>query len=231
MKLDYDEKRSFIIGMLLGDGHTRIGKNAINYNLLCTHNPKQYDYMIWKMEILKENLSKNYWISENVSRFAGKAQFAGNKDKLYKIFSACLGSDSLVTSIRKEMYEKNIKKISVNILNQVSPLGIAIWYMDDGNLAYKKNKDGSICSREISLHIQGFDYDSQLNVVEFFKNSFDIDSRLHKSRNKYKLWMNTTNSLKFLKLVCPYVNMIDCMKYKTDLKYNENNKRAILFGE
>ena len=55
MKLSTTDKKSFIIGMLLGDACTRLGKNAINYNISCTHNPSQYEYLLWKMEILKEN--------------------------------------------------------------------------------------------------------------------------------------------------------------------------------
>lgn len=219
MKLSKEDMRSFIIGMLLGDGSTSLGKNAKNYNLNCCHNPKQYEYLIWKYDILKENLCKNYWTHKYKSHFSGKALHKGNANKEYDMYRASLGTHTLVTYIRKVMYVDNKKFVSMDLLNMLTPIGLAIWYMDDGNLAYKKNKDGSICSREISLNIQGFDNESQENIVEYFKNVFGIESRLHKTRDKRRLWMNTTNSKKFLEIVKEYVSLVECMHYKIDLKY------------
>lgn len=222
MKLStIEEKKSILIGMALGDGSIKRGKNAVNYNISCTHNIKQYDYMIWKMELLKENFQKNYWVSEKKSKI--NIQDGYKRKDSYRMFVATLGTHTLTTSIYKEMYNNRVKVVTKEILEQLTPLGIAIWYMDDGNLAYKRNKDGSICSREVTLHIQGFDYKSQQNIITYFRNTYDIDCRLHKSRDKYKLWMNTTNSIKFLKIIAKYVNEVECMRYKIDLKYNEKS--------
>lgn len=217
MKLSTMDKKSFIIGMALGDGYIRLGKNAKNYNISCTHNPNQYDYLIWKMEMLKENLQKNYWISKKQCKF--KINDSYKRKNNYLMFVGTLGTHPLVTKIYKELYFDKVKIVTKNILGELTPIGLAVWYMDDGNLAYKYNKDGSICSREITLHIQGFDSKSQKNIIDYFKNVLEIDARLHKARDKYKLWMNTTNSIKFLKIIAPYVNLVDCMKYKINLKY------------
>lgn len=223
MLLSTADKESFLIGMLLGDGTLRLGKNAKNYNIGCTHNPKQYEYLIWKMEILKLNLQKNYWISKVKSRFTGNAVHKGNVNKVYDMYVSYLGTHTLCTKIRKEMYRDNKKFISYKLLQQLTPIGLAVWYMDDGNLAYKKNKDGSICSREVTLHIQGFDRISQENIKNYFNDILGIDARLHKARDSYKLWMNTSNSIIFLKIVAKYVNLVPCMRYKIDLKYENKS--------
>lgn len=223
MILSTIDKKSFLIGMNLGDGCLRIGKNAKHYNICCTHNPKQYDYLIWKMEVLKENLQKNYWIQSKKTHFSGKAVFNGNDGKEYDMYSAMLGSHSLVTLIHKEMYVNGIKVVSNDVLEQLTPIGLAIWYMDDGCLSYHKNPNGSIKSRNVMLHIQGFDSISQQNIVNYFKETWDIETRLHKDRDHYRLWMNTPNSIKFLKIVAPFVNLVPCMKYKIDLKYERKD--------
>lgn len=223
MKLSTLDKKSFIIGMVLGDSHLSKGKKAKNYNISCTHNPKQYDYLIWKMEILKDNLGKNYWLSEVESKFTGKAKHKGNENKIYKMYHATLGTHPLVTKVYQEMYFKRVKIVSREILNQLTPVGLAVWYMDDGNLAYRKNKNGSIKSRNITLHIQGFDEKSQQNIVEYFYEEWGIETKLHKARDKYKLWMNTPNSIKFLKIIAPYVNLVPIMHYKIDLKYEKKS--------
>ena len=223
MILSTVDKKSFVIGMLLGDGHTSLGRGAINYNLSCTHNPSQYEYLVWKMEILKENLKKSYWIYQKQTHFSGKAVFAGNEGKVYTMYSATLGTHTLVTQVRNEMYVGNIKIVTPDILRQLTPIGLAVWYMDDGNLAHKKNLNGSIKSRNVTLHIEGFDTESQRNIVNYFSEFWGIESKLHKTRDKFKLWMNTPNSIKFLKIVARYVDFVHCMHYKIDLKYQKKN--------
>jgi DNA-binding transcriptional regulator WhiA len=223
MELSTTDKKSFIIGMTLGDGYISRGKNAVHYNISCTHNPAQYDYLIWKMDILKKNLSRNYWISEKRTKFTGKGQYKGNAGKQYQMYMARLGTHPLVSKIYNEVYINKVKYVSKEVLQQLTPIGLSVWYMDDGNLAYRKNSNGSIKSRNVTLHIQGFDKQSQLNIVQYFQESWGIESRLHKSRDKYKLWMNTPNSIKFLKIVAPYVNMVECMRYKIDLKYEKRS--------
>ena len=221
MKLSTTDKKSFIIGMLLGDACTRLGKNAVNYNISCTHNPSQYEYLLWKMEILKENLTKNYWLNDKITKFTGKGVNDGNKGKEYLMHVGTLGTDSLVTKVRKEMYQENLKMAPMSVLHQLTPIGLAVWYMDDGSLSYRKNPNGSIKSRNVTLHIQGFDYQSQLNIVQYFKEKWGIETKLHKARDKYKLWMNAPNSIKFLKIIAQYVNQVPCIQYKLDLKYEK----------
>ena len=97
MILEKEDVVSFIIGMCLGDGHLSIGKNAVNYNINCTHSPSQYEYLIWKMEILKENLQKGYWIRKEKAYIGGKAICDGNKGKEYDIYRGKLGTHTLVT--------------------------------------------------------------------------------------------------------------------------------------
>ncbi|MBS4209624.1 hypothetical protein [Bacillus sp. FJAT-50079] len=221
MKLSTTDKKSFLIGMIMGDGHIRKGKKAVNYNISCTHNPKQYDYLVWKMEILKQNLTKNYWLTTKETKFTGKGSYSGNAGKVYTMHVGQLGTHPLVTQVYKESYISNKKIVTRHLLNQLTPLGLAIWYMDDGNLGYRKNPNGSIKSRNVTLHTEGFDSESQNNIIGYFKEIWDIEARLHKSRDKYKVWMNVPNSIKFLKLVAPYVKMVPCMHYKIDLKYEK----------
>jgi 23S rRNA G2445 N2-methylase RlmL len=214
MILSKEDLKSFIIGMLLGDGYLHLGKNSINYNIGCTHNPKQYDYMIWKMEILKENLHKNYWTREIDSVFSGKAIFEGNKNKIYKMFHSILGSHTFITNIHKEMYENKKKIVPYSILDQLTPIGISVWFMDDGTLSIRKHKDGRNKTKCIFLHIQGFDSESQLNIQKYFNEKYNFESSLHKDREHLRLYIPARKTEDFLSIVNPYVSLIDCMKYK-----------------
>mgnify|MGYP002507818573 CR=1 FL=1 len=223
MKLSTIDKKSLLIGMTLGDGYIRKGTKAVHYNISCTHNPKQYDYLIWKMELLKENLTKNYWLTIKNTKFNGKGVFDGNVGKEYIMHQGELGTHPLVTEVYKESYISNKKIVTKEFLNQLTPIGLAVWYMDDGNLGYRKNPNGSIKSRNVTLHVEGFDEDSQKNIIRYLKDVLDIDASLQKSRDKYKVWMNVPNSIKFLKIVAKYVQMVPCMRYKIDLKYEKKS--------
>lgn len=233
MKMLKEDVISFIIGTCLGDGHLSVGKNAVNYNITCTHNPKQYDYLIWKMEFLKENLQKNYWVCKSTTHFSGKAMFKGNVNKKYDMYRGTVGTHTLTTYVHKLLYVENKKHISKEVLSLLTPIGLAVWYMDDGNLAYQKDRNypDVIASRNVTLHIQGFDEESQNNIVWYFQKVLNIEVKLHKARDKFKLWMNTKNSISFLKIVAPYVNLVECMKYKIDLKYKTKKIELVSSAE
>jgi len=214
MLLSKEDKVSFLIGMVLGDGYIRKGKNAVNYNISCTHNPKQYEYMLWKMEILKENLNKNYWTNKMKTHFSGKAVFTGNKDKIYEMYKSVLGTHTLVTNLYKRMYNENGKYVSKSILNELTPIGIAIWFMDDGTLSIVKHKDGRNKTKRIFLHIQGFDSKSQKNIQEFFNDNYNLNASLQRDRNHFRLYIPAASVDLFLNIVSPFVSLVACMRYK-----------------
>jgi hypothetical protein len=101
------------------------------------------------------------------------------------------------------------KVVRENVLNRLSPLSIAAWFMDDG--CSHKNKD-SILSVRLSTH--GFTKEENEVIVKWFKEKYDIEFNIdfHKRTNTYSLRCNKSNSDKFISLVKPYI--IPSMVYK-----------------
>ena len=107
---------SLIKGSVLGDGHI-----AHNNSFIVSHSEKQKEYLFWKYEVLKDLCSSppSYY------------------DKTKKYFSNGKEYDCLAFyrfNTRLLLCLKEIREASkASIINSLDEMGIAIWFLDDGN--------------------------------------------------------------------------------------------------
>lgn len=200
------------IGMVLGDGYIRLKKGNKNFNLVIKHSPKQYEYLLWKMELIKKILGVNY------SLIRGQSETKG------KIYSFCVGETTVHTFLSKihgMMYVNNVKTISLDSLNYLSPLGLSIWYMDDGGLSFSR-VNGRIRSRRIVLNTQSFSLSENQTIKDYFLSRWNIETRLEKDKTYCRIVFGANSANKFLDIIGNHVSSVDCMHYKLDLKYSKN---------
>ena len=69
---------------------------------------------------------------------------------------------------RKILYTP-IKSYPLKQLLKLTPLHIAIWYMDDGSLQTLKNKDGYIRGNTLTLHTNISKEENQV-IIDYFQN-------------------------------------------------------------
>ena len=123
------ESRNLLIGMLLGDGSI-----SNNYVFKIAHCEQQKDYLEWKIKQLNNAGIRNNGINSYI------------KTKGYNtgvpVYYSQLKVITFIKLLRKVMYKN--KKIIGNrkLLNRLSAREIAIWYMDDGHINIRKDKDG-----------------------------------------------------------------------------------------
>lgn len=177
-----------MLGSLLGDGcivHSKDNK----YIYTEDHSIKQKEYLLWKNSIL----NFRYYIRENRRGCTIKK---GNKQfkYLYDLFYPC-----------------NIKTISIEILNKISPIALAVWFMDDGCYQYR--------NRSISLYTQSFGFEGNEIIKGWFKERFKlecsirsirpniafINNRRIESKRSFFLQFNVKNTIDFIKLIKEYV--------------------------
>lgn len=209
-----------LCGMLLGDGNAQINPKGKNAYLQLGHQESQIDYLKYKMDIL--------------SNLCGMSLSKSAKTNCYHSKSKC---HPWITTVKKWFYGSNGKQVSNKILYRLNKLGLAIWYMDDGHLAYIKKK-GKIRGREVKIYTCSFDYDSHLRMVEYFKNKWDIQWRIgnirinkgkYKGRRYWNLATGAREGAKFFKLIAPYI--IPSMAYKLDFKYTYSSYAGRPFSE
>jgi hypothetical protein len=197
------ELRSAIVGMVAGDAGIRKQKGCRSVSLRITHAKRQGEYLEYKRDIL-QNLFKGWEIPIrpiNNSGYLGVRLETRNHPKLRAIY--------------KWFYSNGKKRFSRRILNYLTPIGIALWYMDDGSLSYKK-RGGKIHGREI--HLNAYCSLEEAKIIQaYFKEVWDISWTVVLNKELFRLRMGSNEAKKFFTIISPYI--VPIMKYKIDLGY------------
>lgn len=216
VKLNKKEKLGFISGCILGDSHLYKNNNKC---FQFKHSEKQLDYFLWKKEILEQ------FFPDSKIRISNGYSYLRKTDKKYKWHGLFFVSDYF-KRIYSHFYTNDGKKVlDFGRLSQITPLGLAIWYMDDGSLSlhrnrYLKNGERTIRNRSMTFATNCFTYEEHLEIKKWFKVRFNIDVKIYRALDKYVTVLNATNSNRLIEIISPYV--IDSMFYKIDMKYTKS---------
>lgn len=189
-----NDLKQLLIGSLLGDGSfCSVGKQAKNMCLSIAHSIKQKDYLRYKWDILnKYNLVPT--IKERTihnSRYTHDLTECRFKTRLNPIF----------TEIRNNNYdETGHKRVKEDFVKNIDPLGLAIWYMDDGYVT-KNSCILSTCS---------FTIEEQQTLAKILLNKFDLHFNVGKHDNS--MYLQAKDFPKFKELVKNYI--IPSLQYK-----------------
>jgi len=179
-----------LYGILLGDGSIK-DKNSISFS----HSLKQKDYLDFL-----EQLFGNIYINK------------------YK-YTTGFGSHALrYTMSNKELFNNLINNCSVNNkkritkkwIEKLTPIAIAFWYMDDGNIDNKHRKN-----QKANLATQGFDLNELKIIQNILFNKFRIKGHLkkkNKQKEQYSLRFSVDESKIFFLMIAPYI--IESLRYK-----------------
>ncbi len=210
--MDYRVKNNhdfngILIGMVLGDSYIGFNKTKTLAYLETLHKGSHKPYLIWKQKLLNYKFETTFKYKNNNGYDAFRVRTKFEKKLIY---------------LKKDFYISGKKTVKLNLLNRLTDLGLAIWYMDDGCLSLGR-KNGIINRRNIFLNTQGFGLEGNLLIQKWLLSRYDISSNINQNRG-FRLRLNTSNTLKFIEIVSPFVSLVPCMKYKIDLQYNLGNK-------
>ena len=200
-----DVANQLFLGSILGDGtiskHSRHNKSNLNKNskLSMKHSLIQKGYVKYKEGLFKkENIITHY--SEVAPGVTKPTYIAG---KLIKDNGSCTldTQKNIVFNKYRDLFYTDYKIVS-NKIFELSELGLAIWFMDDG---YKHS-----CSYYLSS--DGFDVQCQNILLNMLHTNFNIKGVLHKARNTYRIYIKRESRDTFTKLVESYI--CDSMLYK-----------------
>ncbi len=186
------EEHDLIIGSVLGDAYIR--KRELNSCFRFSHSIKQKEYARWKSEILRD---------------FGVSEFREVKRKIKDSFIHAIDFSTHTHQIfnyyRNLFYGSGRKKITLEILNQLTPRSLAIWVCDDGSY---DNKQGYIvlCTNSFSLE------EHEL-MKEFFNEKFGLDPTIGFRDGKYYyLRFKQGDTKKLIEIIKPFIP--NCMVYK-----------------
>lgn len=158
------QQEQVIIGSLLGDGymskHFWCEKNKKQYNsqMQIKHGFKQRNYLKYKQELLGD-LSLDIYIEEIGTGFDDSIRI-GCRMNVKKCKE--------MNIYRDLWYGKNGKFIPESELRKLEPLGLAIWFMDDGSWHTSSIKLATMCFSDFDLLI------IQKVMLEKFNLDFSI---------------------------------------------------------
>lgn len=191
--------RNALISVILGDGYlTKTGAATI------THCIKQKDYLDWKVNYLRScGFKCNDPKLKNNNGFDGCIAYI-NTTKWGKL-------------LRKILYPEGKKNIyKRKILNRLSPIHLAIWYMDDGGLS-QKMRNGIVHANDLMLNTHTTKENNQV-IIDYFSDVWDIKFTQCLNRGSYRLRCGTKEARKFLDIVREYVSQVPSMAHKLNIK-------------
>ena len=196
------ESRNLLIALLLGDG--TISNNNV---FKLSHCKEQRDYLEWKIEQLKEAGLRNNGLKEYVS--------VNGYNIGKKVNYTQLNIIPFIKVLRRVFYKPYKKLGNRKLLNRLDAKGIAIWYMDDGHINYRKT-NGKVHGFYIKIATCIPKEELQI-IIDYFKEVWDIEFYMFhegKKENSYSLCCGTKEGIKFINIVKPYVEQVPSMIHK-----------------
>ena len=186
-----------VLGGLMGDGALSKSRSGHSARFRWGHGAKQADYGDWKASL---------FANINVSR--------STNDK-GAVFHDCQPLPELA-ELRQAVYMDDGRKfLSDDYLKALSPLSLAVWYMDDGSFT-KRAKDGSGRSE---ICVQAFTPGSQERLVDYLAHTWGLQVRLsvRGARQQAFIVFPKDETTKLHALIAPFVH--PSMEYKLIERY------------
>ena len=195
------KQKSLLIALLIGDGTI-----SSNYVFKLSHSTLQREYLEWKVGLLNKYRIKNNGVKEYIS----KCGYNSGKSVLYSQMSLI----PTIKALRRSVYTPK-KTITRKLLEWLNPLGLAIWYMDDGCINVNTSKQRSSIQHTIKI-ATCVDDDTVKTIINYFDEVWGVHFRPFKeSKNTYSIASSSElDCEKFIKIVKPYIEQVPSFLYK-----------------
>jgi recombination protein RecA len=195
-----DQQFQVVLGSLMGDGNlspNRRDRNGVRFRL--GHGAKQLEYLQWKTALMgnighskRENAAGSHFVDFTPLPELGELQRA-----------VYLGDGK--------------KFFSEDYLKALTPLALAIWYMDDGSFSLRSKglqERTTGGSGRIEICVEAMSEGTRTRLCDYLRDTHGLDVRLRLSGSAGKavLVFSTAATAKFQELVAPY--MAPSMEYK-----------------
>jgi recombination protein RecA len=195
-----DQQMQVVLGSLMGDGNlspNRHGRSGVRFRL--GHSAKQAAYLDWKVSLL------------------GNIKCARSANAKGAVFADFTPLAELAELHDVVYFGAGKKHLTWDYLKALTPLALAIWYMDDGSFTLRpkglqeRTQGGS---GRIEICVEAMSEGSRERLVQYLRDTHGLDVRLRAAGalKKAVLVFSTAGTEKFQKLVAPFVH--PSMEYK-----------------
>lgn len=203
--------QDIILGSLLGDGSLKINDHYKNARFSFRHSVNQKEYFFWKKDELKEISGEKCWWLQNSDGLGG--------DK-FRYQSLALEP---LTDLYRLTHRGGKLRVRRKWLNMLTPLSLAIWWLDDGSLI-TNGRRGVLCTDPFAL-------EEQKIMARYLYKVWEVKvsiGKVHrewkgKQTEYYRLWIRSSQELqKLLRIILPQVKIASILP-KVLLMYKDHD--------
>jgi recombination protein RecA len=195
-----EQQVQLILGSLMGDGNlspNRRGRSGTRFRM--GHGAKQAAYLDWKVSLL-----------ENIPC----ARTTNAKGSVFADFTPLPELSELHDAV---YFGDGQKHLTWDYLKSLTPLALAVWYMDDGCFTLRSKgvqERTAGGTGRIEICVEAMSLGSRDRLMCYLRDTYGLDVKLQYrgARKVSVLQFSTSASEKFQKLVAPYVH--PSMEYK-----------------
>jgi recombination protein RecA len=190
-----------VLGGLMGDGALSPSRSGLAARFRWGHGPKQVAYADWKASLFSN-------VGTSRSMNADGAVFHDVKPL------------PELAELRSAVYVGGKKVLSDDYLKRLTPLALAIWYMDDGSFAqrakglHERTRGGSGRSE---ICVEAMDATTRMRLLRYLSDSWGITPNLIRRAGKAVLQFPKDETAKLHALIAPFVH--PSMQYKLLARY------------
>ena len=185
-------------GTLMGDGAISPTRSGHGARLRYCHGEAQTEYADWKASLFA-NVGSSRHVRED------------------KVVTYDFHPLPELAEMRQTVYVDGKKVLDDDYLKALSPLSLALWYLDDGNLSIRskglQQRTEGLTGR-ISICVEAMEVATRSRLVNYLADTWGIHTKLISKGKGQKavIEFNNAESAKFQALVAPYVH--PSMEYK-----------------
>jgi recombination protein RecA len=195
-----EQQFQLILGSLMGDGNlspNRRGRSGTRFRM--GHGAKQAAYLDWKSSLL------------------GNIPYARTVNAKGAVFADFTPLPEL-SELHEAVYFGDGKKhLSWDYLKSLTPLALAVWYMDDGGFTVRskgvQERTAGGAGR-VEICVEAMSPGSRERLAHYLRDTYGLRVKLQYrgARKMSVLQLSTASSAKFQQLVAPYMH--PSMEYK-----------------
>lgn len=212
-RINASELRSFLTGLILGDGTIDKGTNKRSFKIKSINR----NFINYIEYVIKNNTCFRYYINEFpeiIDKYNVRHQ---------KYWQFVITSHPYFNKLYHYFYDDyRHRTVYTKTLNWLTPIGLANWYMSDGYICLVGKNTGNIYNRRLDICTDRYKLEDIQKIQNFLQDKFGIKTSINKRGKFYRIRICMESYETFITLIQPYI--VPSMLYKLYLGYNNKQR-------
>lgn len=179
-------QKEILIGSLLGDGHLETQNGGQTYRYIVVQSEKKPLYL----QFLRENF-QNFITTAPYTRTYKTVKGESSTKRLVTVTS------SVFKPFAELFYKDRVKHVPATLGDLLSPLGLAVWYMDDGSMK-------SAHSKGVYLNTHSFSKQDNILLCDILLKKFQIHAWIRPDSGSFRIYVSGKSYERLNALITPY---------------------------